>query len=143
VQQHGHVEHLARQHLVDDLVRKRMLVAIVAALDARQMADRADQMLVDRIVVIHVELHLRDDAPEVRNEGAEHAGLVHQPERALRVAARTQDFDEKPVRLLVDAQRVVDQPDVARDVLERVGMHVDALLVGEMEQPEKVDRMGV
>jgi hypothetical protein len=45
-----------------------------------QHIDAAQQMLVDRIVVIHVELHHRDDLAELRDEAAEHAGLVHPPQ---------------------------------------------------------------
>ena len=50
-------------------------------------ADGADQVLVHRVVVVHVELHHRHDPAELRHEAAEHAGLVHAPQRRLGVAA--------------------------------------------------------
>ena len=77
VQQHRDVEHPARGDLLEQRGRQRMVVGELAALDPRQQADRADRMLVDRIMMVHVELHLRDDPAEVGNEAAEHAGLVH------------------------------------------------------------------
>ena len=53
-----------------------------ASISAR-MPIAAQQMLVHRVVVVHVELHHRDDAAEVRHEAAEHAGLVHPPQHHL------------------------------------------------------------
>ena len=56
-----------------------------AALDLGEHADAAQQMLVHRVVVVHVELHHRDDAAEGGHEAAEHAGLVHAPQHGLGV----------------------------------------------------------
>ncbi len=77
---------------------------LLAALDLGEHADAAQQMLVDRVVMIHVELHHRDDAAEIRNEAAEHAGLVHAPQHDLGVLLRGQDLEEEPVGLRVVAQ---------------------------------------
>ena len=77
VEQHGDIEHPPRGDLPEDRGRDRVVLLELAALDRREQADRADRMLVDRIMMVHVELHLRDDAAEVGNEAAEHAGLVH------------------------------------------------------------------
>ena len=78
VQQHRDVEHPARRDLAEQGGRQRMIVGFSSPRSiARQQPDRADRMLVDGIMVVHVELHLRDDAAEVGNEAAEHAGLVH------------------------------------------------------------------
>ena len=67
-----------------------------AALDVGQHADRPDQMLVDRVVMVHVELHHGDDAAELGDEAAEHAGFVHAPQRHLgtgfgRLSSSTKD----------------------------------------------------
>ena len=69
-----------------------------------EIADRAQEMLVDRVVVIHRELHHADDAAEIGNEPAEHAGLVHAPKRDFRRVARGKDLEEQPVRLVILAQ---------------------------------------
>ena len=61
-------------------------------LDLREQADRADGVLVDRVVVVHVELHLRVDPAEIGHEAAEHARLVHPPQRGLGVVAAGQQL---------------------------------------------------
>ena len=71
---------------------RRVLAA--AGLDVGQDADAAQQMLVHRVVVIHVELHHRDDAAEGAHEMAEHAGLVHAAQHGLGVVLRGEDFQE-------------------------------------------------
>jgi hypothetical protein len=71
---------------------------VAAALDLLQDADAAQQMLVHRVVVVHVELHHRDDLAEGADEAAEHAGLVHAPQHDLGVV-RGQDLQEQPVGL--------------------------------------------
>ena len=75
----------------------------LAALDLAERRDRADDVLVHRVVVVHVELHHRDDAAELRDEGAEHADLVHQPQRPLGVVVPEQQLEEDAVRLGVGA----------------------------------------
>jgi hypothetical protein len=72
-------------------------------------------MLIDGVVVVHVELHQAHHAAEFRHEAAEDAGFVHQPERAFRIVARRQDLEEQPVRLRVAANVVADRIERARD----------------------------
>ena len=83
VQRHGDVERPARSDLLEQCGRQRMVLLEVAAFDLGQQADRPDRMLVHRIMVVHVELHLRDDASEIGNETAEHARLVHPAKHQL------------------------------------------------------------
>ena len=82
--------------MCDQLVGERRVVA-AAALDLGEHADAAQQMLVHRVVVIHVELHHRDDLAEGRHEAAEHAGLVHAPQHGFRIVLRGEDFEEQPL----------------------------------------------
>ena len=79
VQQHGEIEGLARLHLADHRRRHRMVVLEGAGLDAVQDADGADGVLVDRVDVVHVVLHLGNDAAEVGDEAPEDARLVEAP----------------------------------------------------------------
>ena len=51
--------------------------------DLGQVGDALDDVLVHRVVVVHVELHHRDDAAELRNEPAQHLRFVHQTQGAL------------------------------------------------------------
>ena len=74
-------------------------LAGAAALDVGEHADGAHEVLVDRIAVIHVELRHADDAAELGHEAAEHAGLVHAPQRHLGVRVAGQQLDEDAVGL--------------------------------------------
>ena len=50
-----------------------MNLGAFAALDLREDADAAQQMLVDGVVVVHVELHHGDDLAEFGDQPAENA----------------------------------------------------------------------
>ncbi len=54
-----------------------MLVFELTVLDFRHDLNAAQQMFVHRIMVIHVELHHRDDLAKIRDEFAQHAGFIH------------------------------------------------------------------
>ena len=110
-------------------------------LDLVERADAAQQMLVHRIVVIHVELHHRHDAAEGAHELAEHAGLVHAPEHGLRRGLRGQDVEEQPVRLRVPAHLGVDQLERAGGGAHRFGMEREIVLLREVKQPDQIDRI--
>src|SRR3546814_20971240 len=94
VEQHRDIERPARGDLLDDRRRARMVGPELAALNLRHETARADRMLVDRIMMVHVELHLRDDAPEVRNETAEPDGLVHPATHRYALERRSQPLEE-------------------------------------------------
>ena len=114
-----------------------------AGLDVGEDADAAQEMLVDRIVVIHVELHHRHDAAEGAHELAEHAGLVHAAQHGLGVVLRGQDLEEQAVRLLVLAQVVVDEVERMADGAHRVGMECEIVLLRQMEDADQVDRIAL
>src|SRR5207245_8178213 len=98
VQEDGKIEGPAGYYRPDDSSRQRMLVLELAFLDAREDADGKQRVLVDCMHVIHVILHLRDDAAEIGNEAAENTSLVHAAKRDFGVLARSQDFEEQTVR---------------------------------------------
>ena len=72
-------------------------------LDLVEHADAAQEMLVHRVVVVHVELHHRHDAPERADEFAEHAGFVHAAQHGLGLVLGGQDLKEQTVGFLVAA----------------------------------------
>ena len=80
VQQHGDIERRARCNLLEKGGRNRVILLELAALDRREQTNGPDRMLIDSIVMVHVELHLRDNAPEVGNKAAEHTRLIHPAE---------------------------------------------------------------
>ncbi len=99
-------------------------------------ADREQRVLVDRVHMVHVVLHLRDDAAEIRNEAAEHAGLVHPPQRDFGVFLRGQNFEEQAVGLGVFAQFGIDQPQRLGNRQQRTRVDVEIVLLRDMEQAE-------
>ena len=111
---------------------------VAAAFDVLQVADAAQQMLVHRIVVVHVELHHRHDLAEGANEMAEHAGLVHPPQHDLRIV-RCQDLHEQPVGFRILAQRRVDELQRAGHRAHRVGVEGEVVLLRQPEDPDQVD----
>ncbi len=111
----------------------------LARLDIVQDPDGVDRMLVDRVHVVHVVLHLRHDAAEVRHEAAEDAGLVHAAERRLRVLPRRQDLHEEPVRLGIVPELAVDQLQRLGDEPQCVGVDVEIVLIGDIEEADQVD----
>ena len=113
VEEHGDVERATRGDLAEQSGGERMVLLKLALVDPGEEADRPDRMLVDRIMVIHVELHLRDDASEVGNEAAEDARLVHPPEHDLRPINAGQHLHEERVGARVMPDFTVDQRSVA------------------------------
>ena len=114
---------------------------ILAARDLIEHADAADQMLVHRIVVIHVELHHRHDPAEGMDESAEHAGFVHPPQHDLGGVLRCQDFQEQPVGFLVLAHLLADELERMRDDPHRFRVESEIVLLRQMENPDQVDRI--
>ena len=141
VQQRGDVDHgavlgtnLSHQIAGDDEF------VVAAAFDLLQIADAAQQMLVHRIMVVHVELHHRHDLAEGADEMAEHAGLVHAPQHDFGVVRR-QDLHEQPVGFGIVAQLGVDQAERPRHRAHGVGMKRQIVLLREPEDPDQIDRV--
>src|SRR6202021_3478636 len=87
--------------------------------------------------MVHVVLHLRDDAAEIGNEAAEKTSLVHPPQRGLGVLLRGQDFEEQPVGLGVLAQLRVGEAQRSCHRAQGVRMDVELLLLRDMEQAQQ------
>ncbi len=115
-------------------------LVIAAAFDFLQIADAAQQMLVHRVVVIHVELHHRHDLAEGADEMAEHAGLVHAPQHDLG-AVRCQNFHEQPVGFGILAQLGVDEFQRTRRGAHGIRMEREIVLLREPENPDQIDRI--
>ena len=139
VQERRNVERAAVLDGVDDAGGQGMGIGSLTALDVGQHADGADQMLVDREAMVHVELHHRHDAAEVGNETAEHAGLVHAPQRRLRVLGGGEHLQEDAIGLLVVAQLVVDEPQRAAQQPHGVRVEECVRLLGPGKEADEVD----
>lgn len=113
-----------------------------ACLHLVHQVDDAERVFVHREIVIAVELHERDDAPEIGNEAAQHAGLVHAAEDEGGIFAGDEDFEEQLVGKRVLAHRIVDIFEVAGDVLQREGMDVLSRVLRDAEKTQHIERMG-
>ncbi len=143
VQQQRDVEHAAVDVArLQDAARDRQLFDQLSALDLREVAHALDGVLVDREVVVHVELHHRHDRREFGNERAKHAEFVHPSQRALGVAPLEQHVEEDAVGLGPRAQALVDPVKVRRDEPHRVGVEQEAGPQRLVEDPQHVDAVG-
>ena len=142
VEQHRDVEHAARHQLRDDAAGERMIGLEAAGLDPRDQPDGADGMLVDRIVMVHVVLHLRHDAAEIGHEAAEDARLAHPAQHAFRVVTAGQHGHEQRVGARIAADRVANQRGVAPGLAHGGRMDLEALAVGQREQLDQPHRIG-
>ena len=86
-----------------------MVLFQLAPVDISQQTNRADGMFVDGIMVIHVELHLRDDTPKIRNKPAKDRGFIHPAKHRLGIARRCQNIEEKGIGTRVAPHCLSDQ----------------------------------
>ncbi len=143
VEQHRHIEHVARPPQArHQRVRQRMNGFRVALLDLRQDAHTTDQVLVDGVVVIHVELHHRHDGFEFRDESGQHAKFVHAPQRTFRIAVFQQQIHEDANRFGIRANRVVDQIQIGRDNPHGVRVDQDPGAQCFFKQAQDIQRIG-
>ncbi|MNE31057.1 hypothetical protein D3C80_1246040 [compost metagenome] len=141
VQQHGDIKRLALFNAGHQLVGERMGINRRALVHFRQHADGADQMLIHRIVMIHVELHHRDDLAEFGNELAQHPRLVHAAQSECRITPRGEDRQEQPVRFLVFAKLVIDERQRAGDDTQSIRMQFKIVDIGDVEETDQIDRV--
>ena len=144
VQQHRDIERPARRDLPEQRGRQRMVVRQLAALDRREQADRPDRMLVDRIMVVHVELHLRDDPAEVGHEAAEHAGLIHPAQHQVGRIEAGQHVQEQ-ARWRAGRRGPARRSACASRVAARIAVGMDLQLLArrqreQLDQPHRVLR---
>ena len=99
-------------------------------------------MFVDRIMMIHIKLHHRDDTPEFGNEPPEQSRLVHPAQYNLRRTFRDQYLDKKPVCLGIRSQLRVGKPERLGHKPRGVRMDRTVENGGKMEQPDQIDRIG-
>ena len=95
VQHDGQVERPPRSDFAESGGRRRVVGFQFAPLEAVQDADGPDRVLIDRVDVVHVILHLRDNAAEIRDEPAEDAGVAEPLQPLFRILFVRQYFNEQ------------------------------------------------
>ena len=96
VQKKCHIKDAAVDARLENAGRHRQFLDQFLAFDLGQNADRLDDVLVHRVVVIDVELHHRDDGFEFGDEGRQHSQFVHPAQGALRVAMGQHQIKKNP-----------------------------------------------
>ena len=128
----------------EDRGRERQLGGQFAALDRSYIAERPQQMLIDRVVMIHVELHHRDDTTELGHEPAEYAGFVHAPAEILPdYPARSAATEKCWLASGLCLQIIVDQPQRRAKQPDRVGMQVGVRRRGLRKEANEIDRIAL
>jgi hypothetical protein len=109
MEQRRHVEHPRAFEIAHQLRAERILVRVFGHRETADIAQHHQDVLVDGVDVIQVMLHLPDNAPEIQQISAEHACLVHQPERVRDAFGRLQDRHEQAPVFRVAAPVAVHQ----------------------------------
>ena len=132
MEQDRHIQRAAIDHLVDDLRRQRVIALHFAAFDLRHQADRADGMLIDRVVVVHVELHLRVDPAKIGYKAPEHPSFIQPAQHRFGIVAAGQQFEEQGVGARIVTQ-FIDQPGIAQREPHGIGVQFQPLGIGHHE----------
>ena len=119
-----------------------MVLRQFALLDAAQETDGADGVLVNGVMVVHVELHLRVDAAEIGYEPTEYIRLVHPAQNRFGVVLPRQHLKEQRIGARIIAQGSVDQAAIAIGDPHGLGMHLQLVRFGKLEYLDEPNRIG-
>ena len=111
---------------MDDGAGQAVIRLQIALFNAGDQPDGANGVLVHRVMVVHVILHLRHHAAEIRHEAAKHPGFVHPSQHGFRVVPAGQHCQEQRIGGLVAAHAIIDQHGIARRLPH--GQRVDGQL---------------
>ena len=135
-------KHAPHRRLAQNRGHQRVILGQNAALDTGQQAYRADRMFIDSVVVVHVELHLCHDAPEIGHKATEYRRLVHPAQHGFGVTRRREYVHEQRVGARVDTDTRIDQPGIPRRRTHRRRVNFEALGVGNRKNFDQANRIG-
>ena len=78
MQQQRNAELPPQGNFLDRRCRHGSNISQRAGFDTVQNTHGKDGMLINGVTVVHIELHHRDDTPEIRHEFADKAAFIHQ-----------------------------------------------------------------
>ena len=142
MQEQGHVQDAPVHAIGQDPAGDGQLFDQLAAFDLGQCADALDRMFVNRVVVVDVELHHRDDGFEFGNEGPQNTQFVHASQGPFRIAVLKQQVKKDLHRLGIRPHLVVDPVQIGRDQPHRVGVKKIAGPQGFFEDAQQVQLVG-
>ena len=103
--------------------------------------DGAQRVLIDRVMMIHVELGLRDDRAEFGDRAAEHAGLVHAAQGEAGLLAAEDGIEDQRAGFRQHAHGFCETAQVACQRRQRGGVDVLLLAPGQGEEADHVERI--
>ncbi len=114
VQQHGEVKRAAVFDQREYFGCKRHALS-VHLLHLGNRLNCADRMLIHRVVMIHVELCLRDNPAKLRNGLSQHTRFIHAAENQGRVLAANDGVEDQRASFIRAPNLFVDAPQIARN----------------------------
>jgi len=98
-------------------------------------------MLINRVDVVGIILHLRNDPPEIRQEAAKNTAFIHPAQCLFRITGRRQYLHEQTAGLFIAAQLAIHQLEVLVDGLQRVRVDIQPVLFGNIEEADDIHRL--
>ena len=108
---------------------------------ANQPGNQFGFMLVDGIMMVHVELHLPDYAAEIGDESSKNRCFVHPAQHQFGITRRAEHIEEQLVGAGILANLVVNQLGIAPGHPHRQRMDFQFVLVGQPENFHQPDRI--
>ena len=138
MQKQRDIQHFSVQPLRQYSAGNRKLFDQFTALNRSQMADRLNGVLINRIGVIHIELHHGDNRFKFRNKCRQNAQLIHPPQSPLRIAMFQQNIGKDTNGLIRFAHGPINQMQVCRQKTHGIGMDQQTRAHGFLEHAQQV-----
>ena len=109
-----------------------------AFFDLGQLGHALNDMFVDRVGMIHIELHHRHDRFKLGDKGGQESQFVHPPQGPFWVAVFQQKIQENAFGFRIFSDRVINPLQVCGHQPHRVGMQQHAGAQPFLEQAQQV-----
>src|SRR5258706_14407416 len=96
-------------------------------------------MLINRVMMVHVELHHPDDSSKVRDEATENSCFVHGPKGSFGRVTRGQEIQKKLVRFGIRSEIVVDKLERRADEPDCLRMQQKVIPLGLNEKANEIE----
>ena len=138
VEEGGDIEHPRVFEVADQLAAERVFVAEFRLGKAAQVAQNAQDVLIDGVDVEQVVLHLADDGAEVREVISQNLELVHPPHFMQDTTRGLEQKDEVGLIDRVGAERLINQVARPPERADRPGRHPFEFVV-RLHQQESLE----
>ena len=141
MQKQGDVKFIPQVNLMHRQRRHRRDLRQAAGFDPVQNTHGKDSMLIHRVTVIHIKLHHRDDAAEIRQKFPQKPRIIHQAQHPFWILSAGHHIDEHLVMLGVFAESRIDPAQIGVQFAQRMGVDIKAVLLGNLKHLDHQFRM--